>query len=60
MIAVAIQLWPRQTMGRNDAWAVAIVVKWSAIGQNGWIEAALWLLSPPNAFAEGDLVPGRA
>ena len=67
MIAVSIQLGPRQTWAGNDAWAAAIVVAWavaivvkcSAIGQNGLIESALWLLLPPKAFAEGDVVASR-
>ena len=58
MIAISIQLSPRQTRAGNDSWADAIVVKWSGIGQNGRIEAALWLL-PPDPLAEGDPVRSR-
>lgn len=59
MIAISIQLQPRQTRAGDDSWAVAIVVKWSGIGQEGWIEAALSLLLPPDTLAEGDLVRSR-
>ena len=57
MIAVSIQPGPRQTRAGNDAWAVAIVVKCSAIGQNGLIEAALRLLLPRMRLPRAILLP---